>query len=564
MDDDRAEKIGSALAHHRAGRHAEAEAVCRAMLAADADDAAALYLCGLVRHERGDAEDAIGLMGRLVALQPDNALGQAALARMLALAGRHGEAVAVYGAAAMLAPEDAALAAGLANAEREAGDAGAAIATCRAALARNPGNAVLLAALGWALLAAEQNEAVIAALKGAAGGEISFLRGAAHKALGDFEAAVEEFREAVAAAPGHAAAHLDLGNSLAALGRLEAAKAALARAVALAPGRAEAQASLGAVLLLAGEEEAAEQALRRALAIDPAMVAAHRNLAAICEATGRDEEARGHRDSAYRRQCVFIESARRPQMSVLLLTTAGGGNVPVQFLLPRDRCTKVSWVIEHAAGDGENMLPPFDLVFNGMGDADAAEAAAAAVERFLAQCRRPVLNVPERVARTRRDLLPALLGDIPGIAVPAVLRVAADARAGDVMRSGIGLPLVARRVGSHGGQGVRLLGSVEGLEKTLGNAPLYLTQFWPFRSPDGFFRKYRMIFVDRRPLPYHLAIGEQWLVHYATAGMETLQRWYGRWTGCWRTTGWWNSANRRRSTRPADHCGARRKARHPA
>ena len=30
---------------------------------------------------------------------------------------------------------------------------------------------------------------------------------------------------------------------------------------------------------------------------------------------------------------------------------------------------------------------------------------------------------------------------------------------------------------------------------------------------------------------------------YAAAGMEALQRWYSRWTGSWRTTGWWNAAN---------------------
>jgi predicted alpha-1,6-mannanase (GH76 family) len=30
---------------------------------------------------------------------------------------------------------------------------------------------------------------------------------------------------------------------------------------------------------------------------------------------------------------------------------------------------------------------------------------------------------------------------------------------------------------------------------------------------------------------------------YAAAGIEALQQWYRRWTGCWRTTGWWNSAN---------------------
>jgi predicted alpha-1,6-mannanase (GH76 family) len=30
---------------------------------------------------------------------------------------------------------------------------------------------------------------------------------------------------------------------------------------------------------------------------------------------------------------------------------------------------------------------------------------------------------------------------------------------------------------------------------------------------------------------------------YAAAGIKALQRWYRQWTGCWRTTGWWNSAN---------------------
>ncbi len=30
---------------------------------------------------------------------------------------------------------------------------------------------------------------------------------------------------------------------------------------------------------------------------------------------------------------------------------------------------------------------------------------------------------------------------------------------------------------------------------------------------------------------------------YAAAGIAALQRWYRRWTGCWRTAGWWNSAN---------------------
>jgi predicted alpha-1,6-mannanase (GH76 family) len=40
---------------------------------------------------------------------------------------------------------------------------------------------------------------------------------------------------------------------------------------------------------------------------------------------------------------------------------------------------------------------------------------------------------------------------------------------------------------------------------------------------------------DDAPQPDHRA--------RAAAGIAALQRWYCRWTGCWRTTGWWNSAN---------------------
>ena len=49
----------------------------------------------------------------------------------------------------------------------------------------------------------------------------------------------------------------------------------------------------------------------------------------------------------------------------------------------------------------------------------------------------------------------------------------------------------------------------------------YLTRFIDYRNADGFYRKYRVIFVDRQPYPYHLAISRHWMVHYISAQMET-------------------------------------------
>ena len=49
---------------------------------------------------------------------------------------------------------------------------------------------------------------------------------------------------------------------------------------------------------------------------------------------------------------------------------------------------------------------------------------------------------------------------------------------------------------------------------------LYATAFHDYRSPDGYWRKYRVIFVDRRPYPYHLAADlRDWMVHHGTADM---------------------------------------------
>ena len=46
--------LESALAHHRAGRLAEAEAIYRQILATDPQQADSLHLLGMIRHQQGD------------------------------------------------------------------------------------------------------------------------------------------------------------------------------------------------------------------------------------------------------------------------------------------------------------------------------------------------------------------------------------------------------------------------------------------------------------------------------------------------------------------------------
>ena len=48
----------------------------------------------------------------------------------------------------------------------------------------------------------------------------------------------------------------------------------------------------------------------------------------------------------------------------------------------------------------------------------------------------------------------------------------------------------------------------------------YVSRFVDYRSPDGFFRKVRIVLIDGQPLVCHLAISEHWMVNYVNSGME--------------------------------------------
>ena len=82
-------------------------------------------------------------------------------------------------------------------------------------------------------------------------------------------------------------------------------------------------------------------------------------------------------------------------------------------------------------------------------------------------------------------------------------------------------PVLVRPISTQGGHGMALLDTPDKLAgMTVDDADaFYFIGFNDYRSADGYYRKYRMIFVDREVYPYHLAISKKWLVHYYSADM---------------------------------------------
>jgi tetratricopeptide (TPR) repeat protein len=560
---DATDLLAAALEQHQAGRHDDAERLYRRALDADPNEPTALYLYGLMAFEAGRAEQAAELFEQVVALRPSHVEAQATLANLRHWRGEHAAATAGYRRVLALDANRADAAIGLANALRESGDIAAAALAAGAATTRFAAEAAAWLALGAAQAGAGETEAAIAAYRTAvdldpsataartglalvlldAGqaeaavaeaaaaldldptlSEAWFARGAAALALRRPEEAIVALEWASSIDPSRAATQLTLGNAYAEADRAEGAERCLKAALALDPTLAAAHAGLGSVYLRAERRVAAERHSRQALALDPDMSVPHQNLASLLAGQGKLAEAKRHRDLAYAGRSLFVEPAPRPRLIVLMPTTAESGNVPLDHLMPRDRFSRLRWVVEYAGEDQARALPPYDLVFNAIGDPDLAGPTQAPMRRLLEVCEKQVLNPPDAVSRTRRDAMPVLLEDIEGVVVPAVARIAAAdiqlmGLAGAIAHAGLAAPVLVRPIGSHGGKGLLLADTGPVLEALETSGDHYATAFHDYRSTDGYFRKYRVVFVDRRPYPYHLAISRDWLVHHESAGM---------------------------------------------
>jgi Flp pilus assembly protein TadD len=399
-------------------------------------------------------------------------------------------------------------------------------AACRSA----PSAAGPWAALAGLLLNAGRSAEAIAAAERALAirpddRAVQSVRAAAINEIQAMDPVIAALELTSALRPDDPAPLLELGHSYVELDQAQAAERAFKRVLGLDPSSAAAHAGLGALYLSVGIDDGAEHHSLAALDRRPGQVVASQTLAALLEARGEHAAAKARLDTAYAGQSLFLEPAAAGRMTVLVLATQSSGNVPYRRLMPPRLYSRLVWYMEHARQDQMAALPAYDVAFNAIGDADLAGPSAEAVDSFVAQCPRRVLNAPGRVARTRRDRLPALLGDLADVSAPMAVRVSC-ASGRDLTSAaklmGLKLPLLARPTGSHGGKGlvrVDTLAQLADTGDTLAGQDVYLTEFCDYRSADGRYRKGRVLFVDRRPYPYHWAVADQWLAHYESAGM---------------------------------------------
>jgi len=224
--------LAEATRLHQGGRHAEAERLCRQVLAALPREPYALYLLGMVAIATARPELAESSLAEALTLAPQEPAVHNGIALLRAAQGRFAEALASHDRALAL----------------NAGDVGALI-----------GRALALAELGD-LAAAEQS---LRRARAIAPRSIEALRhhALALAALGRHEEAARAYQELVALDPGDPLAEFHFATVLADLGRIEEAAERYERALALNPELAPARLELVKLLCDLGR---AEEALDRA------------------------------------------------------------------------------------------------------------------------------------------------------------------------------------------------------------------------------------------------------------------------------------------------------------
>jgi Flp pilus assembly protein TadD len=285
-----------ACQYYQAGQWQQAELLCREILQADAGQADALHLLGVIAMQTGRAELGVDCLRTALQLRPDFADAHSNLGNCLLEQGKPAEAEVSLRQALRLRPDFAEAHNNLGISLRRQGKPAEAVASLEQALRLRPNYAEAHNALGICLQELGKPAEAMASFEQALYLNPNYAE--AHHNLGlglqsqdKLAEAAAHFQQAVLLKPHHVDAHNNLGSVLLAQGKLEEAAACCRQALALKPDFAEAHNNLGNILREQGNLADAEVSFRQALSGKPDSAEVHNNLGNVLLMQLRPKEA---------------------------------------------------------------------------------------------------------------------------------------------------------------------------------------------------------------------------------------------------------------------------------
>jgi tetratricopeptide (TPR) repeat protein len=485
-------------------------------------------------YSAGKWDQLVSAADRVTARYPRHLLGWQASGKAFFQMGKMPEAIDKLSRVVRLAPDEADGYNDLGNALHAVGRTDEAVASYRRAVELSPNSPEAHSNLGRILCGLGRFEE--AASCGQRAIELDPASYIAHNNLGNtlrelgrLDEAEACYRRSLALKPDYIEAVINLGSVLGDLGRWAEAKAAYRLAVQINPHSGVALNSLGRLLSrLTEDDEEAERCLQQAIAVGAYDNNTYVELGNILMRRQQTEAALANFRRAQELQPLITWRANQEKadFSALFLDTPLAGSTPVTYLAGRASYDRhFHCVIPDTPVDLDLLRSKADVVFNMICNADDGRDILPQALELVERLGRPVINHPKLIMNTDREAIARRFAGIPGCVVPRTIRVAGPVLTEAAMNrqfAGFSLPLLVRVAGTHGGDDFDKVEDWDDVVDFVAENPeaaYYVIEYVNYRSDDGFFRKYRVIFIDDKIFPYHLAIHDDWKVHHFRTDM---------------------------------------------
>ena len=235
----------------------------------------------------------------------------------------------------------------------------------------------------------------------------------------------------------------------------------------------------------------------------------------------------GNRDFALAMQAKALELAtlyriagsKTPSIKLLALMAAGDSsdNAPLEYLIEEsDIQLDLLYILPGHPLPG--FIPEHDVAIVAAGASAKNGAVLEAMDKLCENWPRPVLNPVCSIMRCSRDVLCQLLNAIPNLVIPPTQRCTR----GELEKGLTAYPATIRPLDSQAGRGLSRIDNEHELAAYLDSAKaeeFHVSRFIDYQSRDGLYRKLRIALIDRQPYLCHLAIHDDWIVHYGSSGM---------------------------------------------
>jgi tetratricopeptide (TPR) repeat protein len=356
-----------------------------------------------------------------------------------------------------------------------------------------------------------------------------------HLKTGQAQQAIALYLEALKINPQHLASRSNLAEALMATRQLALAKALLAELAEERPQDSQLRQRLGRACFELNETQLALAHFEAAVALNGADAESLYWIGGIRQQLRELQAAQAaYAQAARLKPLIRRAAAKSPaDFRVLALYAPFAGNTPATYLF-KDAAHDTDTLALFGADEPDvAALGEVQLVVNLISDADQAGAVLPQAARLVDRLGKPVVNDPGKIGHTSRDAVAALLPGIKRCRIPKIVRLDAGAdisAAALSARVPFACPVLARPAGTHGGDDFEKIEDFDALSAFLverREQDHYVIEYVDYASNDGYFRKYRFIFVGEAILPYHLAIGNEWKLHHDSTDMAN-QPWMQR------------------------------------